>query len=133
MFKMTWNDEEVFRNIHGSAVAHCAEGASIVLKDAKRNCPEGDSGALKESGRIQSWDKGNAVGAYVVFGGQGHIVNGVDTFYAPFVELGTPGTVFKNGKKKGRARVAIAAQPFIRTALRKNEKRILHSFDGKEK
>ncbi len=43
------------------------------------------SGELAASGKVTDWQKKHASGAYVSFGSN-------KIYYAPFVELGTPGT-----------------------------------------
>jgi len=153
-FTLDWQAERV-----GNAVMEVCEnavyaGAEIVLKKAKSRCPvetvesvNRRSGsekvknygaayeALKKSGRITKFTKQGIVGAYVKFGGI--TVDGVDTYYGPFVELGTPGTKFRKGKgyygHKLHQRVAVKARPFLRPSLKSSGSKIRKGFRDKLK
>jgi HK97 gp10 family phage protein len=141
-FNLDWNDVEVQRVVDMTCEAAVNEGAEAVLKDAKALCPiekNGRSGegwkvrvpgALRDSGRIVKFKNSSGVGAYVKFGGEGYMSKGVDTYYAAFVELGTPGEIYKAKSKKGQEREPIEAKPFIRPALRKNKTKIIKKFNG---
>ncbi len=132
-----WFGEGVKREVQTVVAEAVNSSADDILKDAKKNCPvekykstaksdyrqyqSRNPGSLKKSGRIVRWRKKNVVGAFIRFGGRGFMVNGIDTYYAPFVELGTPGTMTRMGDK----RVAIKATPFLRNALKKNKRKLL--------
>lgn len=98
-------------------------GARAVAADAKRLVPV-DTGGLKNTIAVKTWERSDAVGAYVTAGGKdlGHI--------ARFVELGTPGEVYKGGSRKGADREPIEAKPYLRPALRKNKAKIKANFQG---
>lgn len=153
-FSLDWQAERV-----GNAVMEVCEnavydGAEFVLKRAERDCPVesiesvvarsksdkvkrygAKSGALKKSGRVVKFRKHGVVGAYVQFGGI--TVDGVDTYYGPFVELGTPGTVFRAKKgyfgHKPGTRVAVEAKAFLRPSLKAGHSRIKNAYKGKLK
>lgn len=135
--------------------------AQLVLRDGRRECPIESTesvnrrkssrkvqrygarrGALRKSGRVVKFRKNGVFGAYVKFGGI--VVNGVDTYYGAFVELGTPGTTFQGQKgywghtvakyadttrrgKRGRRivakgqRVAVEAKSFLRPANKRQK------------
>lgn len=148
-FSLDWQAQRV-----GNAVQDICEdavwgGAERILKKAQASCPvETDdsvasrsgsdkvkrygasSGALRKSGRIAKFKKSGVVGAYVLFGGI--TVDGVDIYYAPFVELGTPGTTFQSKKgyfgHKVSARVAVEAKPFLRPSLKSTQSQVKNGF-----
>ncbi|MCP4553086.1 MAG: hypothetical protein GY834_13855 [Bacteroidetes bacterium] len=129
--------EDVKREIQTVVAIAVFNTADAVLKTAKATCPvekysnkaknrfkqfqNRKPGSLKNSGRIVKWKNADALGAYVKFGGRGYMVNGIDTYYAPFVELGTPGTITRYGKK----RTAIKAKSFLRDSLKTHRKSML--------
>lgn len=145
-FKMDWHGEALLKATRAMSAAACLSGAKKVLADAKVKCPVEKSahviaaaagkpwgkrvpGALRDSGRIATFDKGDAVGAYVVFGGRGYMSKGVDVYYGTFVELGTPG--HKLNFFQGEERViAIPANPFLRKSLAKNRSAIKKDFEA---
>jgi hypothetical protein len=139
-FKLDWDGKRAERIIDNAIELAVDHGAELVLKDAVRLAPTGSEsrsgsgskkrtpGSLKKSGRIESFKKKDAVGAYVKFGGVD--VNGVKVFYAPFVELGTPGTTARIGGGKTKERTPIVAQPFLRPALKRNKGKIKSEFNG---
>lgn len=136
--KLDWNGDVLKKYTHEQALQAVKRGAKIVLARARKDCPvekqahtmKGNTktwgkrvpGALKASGRINPFDMGGVVGAYIVFGGRGYMSKGVDTYYAPFVSLGTPGHVFR-GKK-----CAIAANPYLQNAARNSRNAIKAEF-----
>jgi len=151
--RLEWNDEEVLRDIGKITGKVTKEGAKKVVRDARRYCPKEKTGktdkwgnrpgSLRASIRIQK-SKFKGGGYLVIAGGKGFWG---DAFYAPFVELGTPGTVYRSGQKRfetikkfdvtGRRRtkkeyvskrVAVQAHPFMRKALARNKRRILQKF-----
>ena len=141
-FKLNWGGDELKRLTREKAFTACKSAAHAVLAEAKRTCPVEQApahsfgsgakswqrrvpGSLRASGRINTFDQGGAVGAYVVFGSNHgrYLVNGIDTYYAPFVELGTPGHIFY-----GKAKIPIKANPFLRTALRARRGEIKAAF-----
>jgi hypothetical protein len=177
--KIEWRGEEVKNAVLDACEEVVNDAAELVLKKAQDRCPVetvesvarrtgkngtgnyrvrnygAASGSLKKSGRIARFRKKGVVGAYITFGGKE--VAGVDTYYGPFVELGTPGTTFqtktgywghkigeyyegmiKKGKRKGSAykrllrkggvRVAVEAKPFLRPSLKSSRARIRNSF-----
>jgi hypothetical protein len=158
--KLSWAGDAILKKTRAACVEICREGARKVLADAKRFCPVekptvefiggsvvgvkdsrswGDKswqkrvrGALRDSGRITSFDQGGVVGSYAKFGGRGFISKGVDTYYAAFVELGTPGHVFTIKTKDGKKQIKcpIAANPFVRNALKSNRNHITKLFSA---
>ena len=80
------------------------------------------SGVKGFSGRKSKFEDG---GYLVTVGGKGPWG---DTFYAPFVELGTPGEMYKSGKRKGSARVKIKKKAFMRPELKRNKSKIKKLF-----
>ena len=133
--KLEWNDEEVLRDIGKITAKVTKEGAKKVMRDARRYCPVEKTGkadkwgnrpgSLRASIRIQK-SKFKGGGYLVVAGGKG---SWGDPFYAPFVELGTPGTTYQTrAPKRSGARLAVQAHPFIRKALARNKRRIRQMF-----
>lgn len=122
-FSLDWNEKELTAQVRGACKKAVLGGARDVAIDAKMNVPV-DKGNLLFSIEVKPWEKHDAVGAYVTAGGKdmGHI--------AGYVELGTPGTVYKRGKKKGKERTPIKAKPYLRPALKKNKRKILSKFNG---
>jgi len=122
-FSLEWNEKELTGAVRGACKKVVHGGARDVAIEAKKNVPV-DNGDLLNSIEVNSWENNEAVGAYVTAGGKdlGHI--------ARFVELGTPGTVYKSGKKKGKDRTPVKAKPFLRPALKKNKAKILAKFEG---
>ena len=122
-FSMKWNEEKLTVDVRGACKKAVLMGARDVAIDAKMLVPV-DNGNLLSSIEIKTWEKHDAVGAYVTAGGKdmGHI--------ARFVELGTPGKVYKRGKKKGSERTPVKAKPYLRPALKKNKRKILAKFNG---
>ena len=125
-FKLTWGGAHLTAEVIGACKESIKQGAEKVAKDARELCPK-DSGELVSTIAVSDWQKDDAVGAYVKAGGDdlGHV--------ARFVELGTPGTVFKNGARKGAERQPIVAQPYLRPALKKNKQAIINQFKGRLK
>ena len=153
-FSFDWQAERV-RGVVMDVVENAVyEGAETVLKKAQAKCPVESvesisqrsgskkanrygaaSGALKKSGRIIKFKKMGVIGAYVTFGGTN--TDGVDTYYGPFVELGTPGTQFKKGKgywgHKVPYRVSVEAKPFLRPSLKSSKSAIRNAYRNKLK
>ncbi len=153
-FTLTWNGELWATLTMDASEAAIKEGAEVVLKKAKALCPVeseqsirnrrtsnkvkaygAKSGSLRKSGRITVFRKADVVGAYIKFGGI--VVDGVDTYYAPWIELGTPGTEFKG--KRGyfgrelkldseKSRVPVEAKPFMRPALKSSTSTLRNKF-----
>jgi len=144
---------EVKRLVASIAVEEVDRTANLVLREARRDCPiesvesvirrrssgrarryGAARGAARRSGRIVRFRKNGVYGAYVKFGGV--VVNGVDTYYLPFVELGTPGTTFRSkkgywGHKGIKTRVAIQAKPFLRTANKRQKSKHLQRMKAR--
>ncbi len=125
-FKLDWNEPEVTAEVRGACKDAVLQGARDVAIDAKMNVPV-DTGGLMNSVTVKTWEREDAVGAYVTAGvkDKEHI--------ARFVELGTPGEVYKGSKKEGQPRAPIKAQPYLRPALKKNKSKILSNFKNKLK
>ena len=129
---------------------------NLILRDARRTCPietiesvsnrktgnkakqyGAKRGSLRKSGRIVKWHRNGVYGAYVKFGGV--VVNGVDTYYGMFVELGTPGTVFQSkksqkgywGHKKVKVRVAVKAKSFLRPAHKRQKRKHIQRMQAR--
>lgn len=149
-FSLDWQAERVGNAVMDVCEDAVWEGAETVLKKAHRDCPVesvesverrsksakvkrygANPGALKESGRIVKFMKHGVIGAYIKFGGIK--VDGVDTYYGPFVELGTPGTSFRTEKgywgHKAGPRFEVEAKPFLRPALKSSKTRIQNGFN----
>lgn len=125
-FELDWNGKELTAEVRGACRETIKDVANDVAEDARRNCPE-DDGDLKKTIEVVAFEKIDAVGAYVKAGGEdlGHV--------ARFVELGTPGTTYNSGKKKGKARKPVKAKPYLRPALNKHRRKMLSKFRGKLK
>lgn len=121
-FKLDWRGKELIAEIEDICETTIKERAKAVARDAKRLVPK-DTGGLKKSIHVKTWKKPGVFGAYVKAGEKGkeHI--------AGFVELGTPGTTTRQGKK----RTPILAAPFMRPALKKNKSKIRRAFENKLK
>jgi HK97 gp10 family phage protein len=125
-FKLQWHDKELKAKVKSICKKIVLGKARDVAIDAKMNVPV-DSGELLNTIEVVAFEKPEAVGAYVKAGGKklGHI--------ARFVELGTPGTVYKTRSKKGKVRTPIKAQPYLRPALRKHKQKIKNAYRNKLK
>lgn len=122
-FKLDWNGAEVTAEVRRACKKVVFDGAKDIAIDAKMNVSV-DRGDLLSTITVKTWEKQDAIGAYVTAGEEdlGHIAN--------FVELGTPGTIYKSGKKKGADRTPVKAKPYLRPALKKNKRKILAKFNG---
>lgn len=153
-FSLDWQAERHCNTVMEVCESAVFDGAKKVKRRAEDKCPVESvesvqarstsekvkqygaaAGALKKSGRIVKFRKKGIVGAYVQFGGI--TVDGVDTYYGPFVELGTPGTTFKTPKgyfgHKAGQRVSVEASPFLRPGLKASGGDIKKGFKGKLK
>lgn len=135
--RIDWNEGNVIDAIDNATDRVMAEGAELVAETARRLVPV-KSGRLKRSIRVARSKYKN--GGYIILVGKQ-----VDkkAYYAPFVELGTPGTVRRVGgartvrtaagrrRRRGRARrTPTAAKPFLRPALQANRRRIIELYRG---
>jgi HK97 gp10 family phage protein len=121
MSRIVWNDKAFLKKVGVVAEDVAAEGADMVLKDAKRILM---SKAKHPTGKLAS----EIVIKKSKFEGGGYIViaqppGGYDDYYAIFVELGTP-------NKKGLRRGSTEALPYLRPALHKNKRRIHKRFQA---
>lgn len=120
-FTLKWYPEKFKKEVDDATFDKIVNGAKLVLKDAERTAPVGTiaregnrgykrrkPGTLRKSGRISTFRNEDGSGAYIKFGGRGHIVDGVDTYYAIFVEL--------------------TGKPFLRMALKRNRNKIYKSL-----
>lgn len=125
-FKLDWHGKELIAEIEDICEDAVNAGAEAVASDARRLVPK-DTGGLKKSIRVKKWKKPGVFGAYIKAGEKGreHI--------AGFVELGTPGEVYKTKSKKGQSRTPIKAKPYMRPALKKNKAKIRNAFSNKLK
>lgn len=125
-FKLDWHGKELIAEIEDICEDVVKERAEAVAKDARRFVSK-DTGGLKKSIHVKTFKKTGVFGAYVKAGEKGkeHI--------AGFVELGTPGTVFKRKYRKGQKRTLIKASPYMRPALKKNKRKIRNAFQNKLK
>lgn len=125
-FKLDWNNAELMTEIEGICEDAVNSGAAKIAKDAKGLVPV-DTGGLKNSIRVKKFKKPGVYGAYVKAGEKDkeHI--------AIFVEVGTPGEIYKTGAKKGKERTPIKAQPYLRPAFEKNKAKIRRDFQNKLK
>jgi hypothetical protein len=123
-FNLEWNDDQLAAEVQNKCLDACIAGARDVAIDAKMGVSV-DKGDLLFSIEVVPFKKPDAVGAYVKAGADGkeHIAN--------FVELGTPGTVFKSGKKTGKDRKPIEAKPYMRPALKRKKAGIQRKFEGR--
>ena len=106
-----WHGDQLKQHVRDNAQAACRVAARQVLQKAVARCPK-KSGAVAASGRIEVYSSPQRIGAVVVFGGT------PTTFHVTFVELGTPGMVYRRGSRKGSPRTPVEANPFIRPAAR---------------
>ncbi len=130
-FKLKWNGKQLNAEVTAACKKAVINGAKNVAIDARMNVPV-DEGNLLFSIKVTSFEKKDVVGAYVSAGGDGSSNNNGQGDIAGFVELGTPGTVYKAGPRKG-PRKPIQAKPYLRPALKKNYNKILVSFRDKLK
>ena len=112
-FRLDWNEKKLTGEVRKICKEATRKRAVDIAIDAKMNVPV-EKGDLLFTIEVVQFEKPDAVGAYVKAGGEnlGHV--------ARFVELGTPGTVFKAGKKKGKQRRPVKANPYLRPALKKH-------------
>ena len=123
----------VLREVDKVVSESSERGAEDIAADARRDCPVEKGGktdkygnrpgSLRDSIRVAK-SKYEDGGHLVVVGGKGPWG---DTFYAPFVELGTPGTEYRSGSRSG-PRKPIKAHPFLRPAKNKNKRKIRRNF-----
>jgi HK97 gp10 family phage protein len=120
MSRIVWNAERYLNKVNAVAEKVAAEGAEMVLKDAKRILM---SKAKHPTGKLASEiviKKSKFEGGYIVIA---QPPGGYDDYYAIFVELGTP-------NKKGLRRGSTEALPYLRPALHKNKRRIHKRFQA---
>lgn len=124
-FKLEWDGQKLSKAVTALCVEAVNDSAEELAEEIRRRIPVSagtpktskyrQAGQhLRDTVRVNRWQRqGQAVGAYVSVGYPylGYI--------ARFIELGTPGTVYRAGKKKGKPRTPIKAKPFMRPALRK--------------
>lgn len=141
-YRIEWNAESVIRAIEGAVEVASKKGAKKVAATARRLIDD-KSGALSESVRVKK-SKFKDGGYVVLVGGKG---SWGDAWWAPFVELGTPGTTYRSGTKRfgrittrdvlGRrrskkvyksARKPVKAHAYLRPALARNKRRIRKAF-----
>ncbi|SDE20936.1 HK97 gp10 family phage protein [Desulfuromonas thiophila] len=125
-FRLDWNGAQLTAEVRGECREAIREGAEAIATDARRLCPV-DSGELKNTIEVATWEKPDAIGAYVKAGGDklGHV--------ARFVELGTPGTTYRAGKRKGKSRRPIKAKPYLRPSLKRNRTLVQEKFRNRLK
>lgn len=125
-FKLEWHGRELIAEIEDVCRAAVKSRARAVARDAK-GLVAVDTGGLRDSIQVKSWEKPGVFGAYISAGEKGkeHI--------AGFVELGTPGEVYVNKRKKGKPRTPIEAKPYLRPALEKNRRKFKMDFVNKLK
>jgi len=136
-YRIEWNDESVIRAIEGAVKVATKEGAKKVAATARRLCPVEKTGkqdkwgnrpgSLKASIRVEKSKFKN--GGYLVkVGGKGAWG---DPFYAPFVELGTPGTSYQtHAPKRSGPRSSIKARAFLRPGLARNKRKFKKMFQN---
>ena len=108
-FDLKWNGKQLTAAVLGACRQAVDEGAEDVAAEARKNVPV-DTGELEKTIEVVKFERPGVVGAFVKASGEklGHV--------ARFVELGTPGDVFKSGKRKGKDRRPIKAKPFLRAS-----------------
>lgn len=125
-FNLDWHGKELIAEVEGACEDAVNAGAEKIARDARRLVPKNTRG-LEKSIHVKKFKKTGVIGAYIKAGEKGreHI--------AGFVELGTPGEVFKTKSKKGQLRTPIKAKPYMRPALKKNKRKIRRDFQNKLK
>ncbi len=125
-FKLDWHGKELIAEIEDICEDAVNAGAEKIAKDARRLVPV-DTGGLKKSIRVKKFKKPGVFGAYIKAGEKGK------EMVAGFVELGTPGEVFRAKSKKGQPRAPIKAKSYMRPALKKNKRKIRGDLQNKLK
>lgn len=121
MSRIVWNAKAFLKKVDAVAEKVAAEGADMVLKDARRilmSKAEHPTGKLASEIEVKK-SKFKGGGYVVIAQGPGNY----DDYYAIFVELGTP-------NKKGKRRGSTEALPYLRPALHKNKRRINKRFQA---
>lgn len=135
-FKLEWDGHRLSSAVTELCIEAVNESAEELAEEIRQRIPvpagtpKGNryrqaGQHLRDTVRVNRWQRqGKAVGAYVSIGYPylGYI--------ARFIELGTPGTTYRSGKKKGKPRTPIKAKPFIRPALRRHKRKFMARFEG---
>lgn len=109
------------------AVANICErivhAAGDRIEQAAKAKVQKKSRKLEKSIKARPWHTKTIYGCAVEAGeeGQEHV--------ARFVELGTPGDEYKQGKRRGKKRTPIEPKPYLRPALKQEEGRFIKSFE----
>jgi HK97 gp10 family phage protein len=141
-----WDEKTVIRRVEKTTKQEAREAAKRILKDAKKYAPvgkwerdaytEGQSWSRRKPGTLR--DSIKMYRAKYREGGEQYTIFAGDyyAFYARFVELGTPGNVkriktnYKTklatnifGKSGTVPRTPIPKKPFLRRAMKKEDRR----------
>lgn len=126
-FSLQWYGDEEKKLVSDIAESNVKRASKRVVRSAKRRVKK-DTFKLRNSIKAQIYKKTGLHIAYISAGvrGEEHI--------SLFIELGTPGEIFKKSKteigakKKGKERTPIKPEPYMRPAIREEKKRYLKSF-----
>jgi hypothetical protein len=138
MSEIEWHGHKI-KTLIEEISEHAIRKSAIRVTDKARANVAKRSGALAESIDYSLWNSKGVSGA-IVFAG----VKGKEN-YAGHVELGTPGTVFRPGRKKGKSRhkgrrpfkrwgqerTPIEEGPYLRPALKEEKKILMNSWVNK--
>ena len=138
--RIEWNPRAAIKKVGIELDRVSKESAKRIVAELKQVCPVDRTqkkdkwgnrpGSLRDSIRFEK-SKFEGGGYVILIGGEGFWG---DPFYASFVELGTPGQVYKFGKTrkgkkmKGEKREPVEAHPFVRPVLEKNRRRVAAEF-----
>ena len=116
-----WHDKAVIEKVKRATDRVLKRGAQRIRNQARRNISSRD-GTLRRTVNVLKSKFGDgylvAAGAY----------SNPKAYYAPFVELGTPGLVYQPGKSRTGRRVPVEKKPYLRPALKANRQRIMRDF-----
>lgn len=125
MFSVEWHGHELKAQVLGICEKAVKKSGIRIKRNAKRLVPK-NTGALAKSIDYYIWKKKGVVGVIIEAGEKGN------AHIAGFVELGTPGTVIRDGKNKGKDRShTTKPYPFMRTSLKRDKARLLRDFKNK--
>lgn len=119
--KTVWHDKAVIEKVRRATDRVLKRGAQLIRNDARRNVNSKD-GTLRSSINVLKSKFGDgyliAAGAY----------SKKDAYYAPFVELGTPGELYRAKSSRSGKRTPIQKRPYLRPAMKRNRAKIQRMF-----
>ena len=120
--KMEWRDKAVIAKVKRATDRVMKRGAQRIRNQARRNISSKD-GLLRSSVNVL---KSKFNDGYLVAAGA---YSKKDAYYAPFVELGTPGEIYRKGSRSG-PRKKIKKHPYLRPAMKSQRRKIIRDFKG---